>query len=141
MGHVIIVGAGPAGASLASILAKRDIEVTLIERQRDFNREFRGELLLPSGINALETLGLKDQLAAVPSCSMQTVSWAMSGKVILERQISADKIGEQLPTAVSQPAMLEMRRQPGRHVAAAVAPRNLPQLPHRSACVQNVPPF
>ena len=72
MGHVIIVGAGPAGASLASILAKRNIEVTLIERQRDFNREFRGELLLPSGINALETLGLKDKLAAIPSFSMQT---------------------------------------------------------------------
>ena len=108
MGHVIIVGAGPAGASLASILAKRNIEVTLIERQRGFNREFRGELLLPSGINALETLGLKDQLAAIPSFSMQTVAWAMSGKMILDRQISADKIGEQLPTAVSQPAMLEM---------------------------------
>jgi 2-polyprenyl-6-methoxyphenol hydroxylase-like FAD-dependent oxidoreductase len=29
MPHLIIVGAGPAGAALASLLARRDIEVTL----------------------------------------------------------------------------------------------------------------
>ena len=47
---VLIIGAGPAGASLAFVLASRGIAVTLIERQRDFAREFRGEGPMPSGV-------------------------------------------------------------------------------------------
>ena len=61
MSHVVIVGAGPAGASLAYLLSRRGIEVTLLERQRDFTREFRGEILMPSGSEASErasTFGL-----------------------------------------------------------------------------------
>ena len=47
MPHLIVVGAGPAGASLAYLLAARGVDVTLVERQRDFAREFRGEVLMP----------------------------------------------------------------------------------------------
>ncbi len=45
--RVAIVGAGPAGAALAYLLARRGIGVALIERQSDFAREFRGEGLMP----------------------------------------------------------------------------------------------
>ncbi|MFP6616048.1 MAG: FAD-dependent oxidoreductase, partial [Candidatus Hydrogenedentota bacterium] len=38
MSHVIIVGAGPAGASLTFVMAKRGIDVTLLERQQYFAR-------------------------------------------------------------------------------------------------------
>ena len=43
---IIISGAGPAGAVLAFLLARAGIRTTLIERHKDFSREFRGELLL-----------------------------------------------------------------------------------------------
>ena len=56
MGHVVIVGAGPAGASLSYLLARRGVEVTLIERRRDFSREFRGEVLLPGGLEVTYSL-------------------------------------------------------------------------------------
>ena len=42
---VIIAGAGPAGAVLAFLMARAGITTTLIERHKDFSREFRGELL------------------------------------------------------------------------------------------------
>ena len=58
MPHAVIVGAGPAGAALAYLLARRGIEVTLLERARDFEREFRGEVLMPSAFDALGQMGL-----------------------------------------------------------------------------------
>ena len=64
--HVVIVGAGPAGAALALLLARRGVEVTLLERHTDFAREFRGEGLMPSGIDAFVQMGLQAQLDALP---------------------------------------------------------------------------
>ena len=62
MKNVVVVGAGPAGASIAYLLANRGIDVTLVERRRDFAREFRGEILMPSGIEALQQMGLGEAL-------------------------------------------------------------------------------
>ena len=62
MGHVAIVGAGPAGATLAFLLASRGVHVSLFERRRDFSREFRGEILMPSGVKALQSMGLQNVL-------------------------------------------------------------------------------
>jgi 2-polyprenyl-6-methoxyphenol hydroxylase-like FAD-dependent oxidoreductase len=67
---VVIVGAGPAGAALAFLLAARSITTTLIERQDDFAREFRGELIMPSGLRVLDMLGVdveKDRYPAQPA--------------------------------------------------------------------------
>src|SRR3712207_4922409 len=38
--HVVIVGAGPAGATLAYLLARRGVAVTLLEKHPDFTRSF-----------------------------------------------------------------------------------------------------
>ena len=43
---VAIIGGGPGGATLANILASRDVSTVLIERQKDFSKEFRGEGLI-----------------------------------------------------------------------------------------------
>src|ERR1051325_7239125 len=56
--RVVVVGAGPAGAALSYLLARRGISVTLVERHTDFAREFRGEGLMPSGAAALAEMGL-----------------------------------------------------------------------------------
>ena len=66
MAHVAIAGAGPAGAALAHVLARTGNQVTLVERQRDFAREFRGEVLMPSGVDVLHQLGLGEAFARVP---------------------------------------------------------------------------
>jgi 2-polyprenyl-6-methoxyphenol hydroxylase-like FAD-dependent oxidoreductase len=54
--NVVIVGAGPAGAATALLLARGGVEVTLVEREPSFERVFRGEGLMPSGIDALVPL-------------------------------------------------------------------------------------
>src|SRR5439155_23630341 len=50
--HAVIAGAGPAGASLAYLLARRGLGVTLLARPPDSARERRGEGLMPSGAQA-----------------------------------------------------------------------------------------
>ena len=54
---VAIIGGGPGGATLANILASRGVSTALIERQKDFSKEFRGEGLMPSGKAVLEQIG------------------------------------------------------------------------------------
>ena len=97
---VVVVGAGPAGASLAYLLASRGVETTLIERRRDFDREFRGEVLMPSGVDALQQMGLS--LADVPHRRMERARVYMNRRAALDFAIPDREI-----LAVSQPALLE----------------------------------
>lgn len=105
MPHVVIVGAGPAGATLAYLLARRGVRVTMLERQVDFAREFRGEILMPSGIDAFAQMGLAGQLAAVPQARVEGLELYRGLNRALSLSIAAT--GPHI-AAVSQPAMLEM---------------------------------
>ena len=40
---VVIVGGGPAGATLGLLLAKEGVDVLVVERSSDYRREFRGK--------------------------------------------------------------------------------------------------
>ena len=57
-----IVGAGPAGVVLAYLLARRCIDVTLLELHTDFDRDFRGDTIHPSVIEIMDQLGLAESL-------------------------------------------------------------------------------
>ena len=57
-GHTVIVGAGPTGMALALALARRGLPVTLLESQAGAGAGFRGEALMPSGMEALAALDL-----------------------------------------------------------------------------------
>ncbi len=130
MSHVIVVGAGPAGASLAFVLADRGIEVTLVERQRDFAREFRGEVLLPSGVEALEQMGLGEAFRAAPRAPLDQVAVYLNREVVLELALDAASLGGYPPAAVSQPGLLEgivaqATKRPGFRFLRAATARDL----------------
>ena len=104
---VIIVGAGPAGATLAFVLVSRGVAVTLIERQSDFARVFRGEVLMPSGIAALAQCGLGDLLDAVPHAAPDAIELYRDGKLAI-RANAADVLPAGVRVlSVSQPHLLE----------------------------------
>jgi 2-polyprenyl-6-methoxyphenol hydroxylase-like FAD-dependent oxidoreductase len=43
-----IAGGGPAGVMLGYILARAGVEVVVLEKHRDFFRDFRGDTVHPS---------------------------------------------------------------------------------------------
>ena len=106
MAHVIVVGGGPAGAALAFLLARRGIETTLIERQSDFSREFRGEVLMPSGQAVFDELGLREEFDALPHQEPSCVDFYPGGDSPIRLDFGEDLQGG--PRIVSQPLMLEM---------------------------------
>ena len=105
MMQVVIVGAGPTGAALALLLVKRGIAVTLVEAAKDAYRVFRGEGLMPSGLDAIAQMGLSSMLESVPH--RQIDAWEF---VVGDRQLFRvdEPMGSNRPcTLVSQPPLLE----------------------------------
>ena len=105
---VAIVGAGPAGAALALLLARRGISVVLAERQTDFEREFRGEGLLPGGVDALQQMGLGAELDALPQSGIDRIQLYQERQPLLTVDIPETTGVPAGPRFVSQPALLEM---------------------------------
>lgn len=58
MARVVIAGAGPTGLALALLLARSGINITLLEARSSLGGLFRGEALMPSGLEALARIGL-----------------------------------------------------------------------------------
>jgi 2-polyprenyl-6-methoxyphenol hydroxylase-like FAD-dependent oxidoreductase len=104
----VVVGAGPAGAALAFVLARRGLEVALVERQKDFAREFRGEAVMPSGIDVFRQLGLEDEFDQLAQARPTEVRIHRNGRLMAEFSAETPDQRALLPRIVSQPQMLEM---------------------------------
>src|SRR6516164_3941162 len=61
-----VVGGGPGGMMLALLLARRGVDVTLLEAHHDFDRQFRGDTLHPAILDVLDEIGLAERLHALP---------------------------------------------------------------------------
>jgi 2-polyprenyl-6-methoxyphenol hydroxylase-like FAD-dependent oxidoreductase len=62
----VIVGGGPAGMVAGLLLARGGIEVTVLEKHRDFLRDFRGDTVHPSTLTLLDELGLGEKFHSLP---------------------------------------------------------------------------
>ena len=58
---IVVIGGGPAGSCVSTLLARRGYPVTLLERER-FPRDHVGESLLPASIPILEDLGVLERV-------------------------------------------------------------------------------
>ncbi|MGI8933149.1 FAD-dependent monooxygenase [Leptolyngbya sp. BC1307] len=80
MKHIAIAGAGPAGAATALLLAQQGMQVTLLEQETAFDRVFRGEGLMPAGLDALYQMGLKETFAQIPSRQLDAWDFYVGGR-------------------------------------------------------------
>ncbi|WP_307484022.1 FAD-dependent oxidoreductase [Microbacterium trichothecenolyticum] len=67
----VIVGGGPAGMVLGLLLARGGIRVTVLEKHRDFLRDFRGDTVHPSTLRLLDDLGLFDRFDRLPQAHVR----------------------------------------------------------------------
>jgi 2-polyprenyl-6-methoxyphenol hydroxylase-like FAD-dependent oxidoreductase len=61
-----IVGGGPAGMMLGFLLARAGVDTIVLEKHADFLRDFRGDTIHPSTLEAMHELGLLDDFLKLP---------------------------------------------------------------------------
>src|ERR1051325_8353636 len=61
-----IMGGGPAGMMLGFLLARAGVDVVVLEKHRDFMRDFRGDTIHPSTLEVMHELGLLEEFLKLP---------------------------------------------------------------------------
>ncbi len=113
---MLIVGGGPAGLALAWQLSRQGIPLTLVEASRSFERAFRGQGLMPSGLEALAALGLDPWPPSVPRRPLGGWSFVVDRRPLFTVR---EPMGSPVPcTLIEQGALLRhwhcrLEQQPG----------------------------
>src|SRR3954466_16063572 len=61
-----IIGGGPAGIMAGYLLARAGVDVAVLEKHADFNRDFRGDTIHPSTLELMHELGLLEEFLKLP---------------------------------------------------------------------------
>src|SRR6478609_2828387 len=74
-----VVGGGPAGMMLGLLLARAGVHVAVLEKHRDFLRDFRGDTVHASTIRLIDELGLGSGFRALPQSRQNNVAVPLPG--------------------------------------------------------------
>src|SRR5580698_3466742 len=75
-----IVGGGPAGMVLGFLLARQGIDVAVLEKHKDFFRDFRGDTVHPSTQQVLYELGILNDFLSMPHQEIQQAGVTIGGE-------------------------------------------------------------
>src|SRR5690242_1533773 len=70
----VIAGGGPAGMMCGFLLARAGIDVTVLEKHKDFLRDFRGDTVHPSTLEIMHELGLLEEFLKLPHTKIRTAN-------------------------------------------------------------------
>jgi 2-polyprenyl-6-methoxyphenol hydroxylase-like FAD-dependent oxidoreductase len=96
----VIAGGGPAGMMCGYLLARAGVDVTVLEKHRDFLRDFRGDTVHPSTLQVMHELGLLDEFLKLPHARI-----ARAGIDIGDRHFNFADL-TRLPTVAKYIAMM-----------------------------------
>jgi 2-polyprenyl-6-methoxyphenol hydroxylase-like FAD-dependent oxidoreductase len=75
-----IIGGGPAGIMLGLLLARAGLPVTVLEKHKDFFRDFRGDTIHPSTLELMYELGLLDKLLQIRHTKIDHIAAMVGGE-------------------------------------------------------------
>jgi len=70
----VIAGGGPAGMMCGYLLARAGVDVTVLEKHRDFLRDFRGDTVHPSTLQVMHELDLLEEFLKLPHTRIRTAN-------------------------------------------------------------------
>ena len=77
-----IAGGGPAGMMLGLLLARAGVSVVVLEKHKDFLRDFRGDTLHPSTLEIMHELGMLERFLTLPHQEVSRIN-AQFGELAL----------------------------------------------------------
>jgi 2-polyprenyl-6-methoxyphenol hydroxylase-like FAD-dependent oxidoreductase len=80
--HCLVVGGGPAGMMTGFLLARAGVEVAVLEKHADFNRDFRGDTIHPSTLELLHELGLLQEFLQLPHQELREIRGIFNGHAV-----------------------------------------------------------
>ncbi|MYW89523.1 FAD-dependent oxidoreductase [Amycolatopsis rubida] len=84
----VVAGGGPAGVMLGLLLARAGVEVAVLEKHRDFLRDFRGDTVHPSTLRLLDELGLGTQFAALSRSVLERMKMEIGAETVIAADFS-----------------------------------------------------
>jgi 2-polyprenyl-6-methoxyphenol hydroxylase-like FAD-dependent oxidoreductase len=78
----VVVGGGPAGMMTGFLLARAGVEVVVLEKHADFNRDFRGDTIHPSTLELMHELGLLEEFLRLPHQELDKLRAVMNGHTV-----------------------------------------------------------
>jgi len=105
---VVVVGAGPGGATLAYLLARSGIDVQLLERQRDLSRTFRGFLFQPLVLRTFDEMGILDSVRVLDHSTVRTPTVNLYGRPIPVFELESYREPFDYAILMEQPPLLEL---------------------------------
>ena len=75
----VIAGGGPAGMMLGYLLARAGVDVTVLEKHKDFLRDFRGDTVHPSTLEIMHELGLLERFLRLPHTQIKSAGVDIGG--------------------------------------------------------------
>jgi 2-polyprenyl-6-methoxyphenol hydroxylase-like FAD-dependent oxidoreductase len=85
---LVIVGGGPAGMMAGYLFARAGVRTCVLEKHRDFLRDFRGDTVHPSTLDLFDELGLLDRLLEQPHDKVSDVEAVVGGDSAFASPIS-----------------------------------------------------
>src|SRR3569833_3820301 len=96
----VIAGGGLVGLMLGYLQARAGVDVTVLEKHKDFLRDFRGDTVHPSTLQLMHELGLLDEFLKLPHAKI-----AHAGIDIGDRRFNFADLSK-LPTKAKYIAMM-----------------------------------
>jgi 2-polyprenyl-6-methoxyphenol hydroxylase-like FAD-dependent oxidoreductase len=78
-----IAGGGPAGLMAGLLLARAGVDVLVLEKHKDFLRDFRGDVIHPSTLEVMHELGLAEKLLKLPHEKVRSLSFQAGEKSVV----------------------------------------------------------